>query len=295
MSLPESQLETWSHQGAVVTAKSTHELIRKALKEYEPLKKWSFDVFLQGSYKNDTNTRGDSDVDVVARLDSSFVSNTSSLSDYEKSLYKSAFSDASYTWQNFRADVLAALRTYFGFSEVDDTGNKSLKIKAGPNRLKADVIPCLQYRRYAYFRNISDQKYADGIVFYTMRERREVVNFPISHYDNGVAKNNQSATNGWYKPVVRVFKNMRKHLVEKQMLEKDVAPSYFVECLLYNVPSSLFGQSFQQSVAHTLRWLSTAELSKFTCQNERGPLFGPTPEQWSEEKARRLMIALMKL
>jgi hypothetical protein len=89
MPIPESQLETWSRQGAGVTAKNTHEAIRRALAADEDsrLRDADFEVYLQGSYRNDTNTRGDSDVDVVAQLNSTFVSNTAELSFGEQSRY----------------------------------------------------------------------------------------------------------------------------------------------------------------------------------------------------------------
>lgn len=35
MTIPKSQLETWSNQGATVTSKSTHESIRNALSNYD--------------------------------------------------------------------------------------------------------------------------------------------------------------------------------------------------------------------------------------------------------------------
>jgi len=35
MGIPESQLETWSHQGAVTTAEATHKSIRNALNSYK--------------------------------------------------------------------------------------------------------------------------------------------------------------------------------------------------------------------------------------------------------------------
>ena len=36
-----------------------------------------------------------------------------------------------------------------------------------------------------------------------------------------------------------MFKAARNRLVEKKMLTKSEAPSYFIECLLYNVPDGL--------------------------------------------------------
>lgn len=76
MAIPESQLETWSHQGAVTTAKTTADSIRNALDSYSS---WPdgiyFEVYLQGSYKNDTNIRGDSDIYDKANLDDFFCQN----------------------------------------------------------------------------------------------------------------------------------------------------------------------------------------------------------------------------
>lgn len=106
MPIPESQLETWSHQGAVTTAKATHESIRNALTaSTSPVRQLvangSVNIYLQGSYKNDTNIRGDSDVDIVVELNSIYYSN---LSEAEKQLL--ALTTATYNWHHFRADAL---------------------------------------------------------------------------------------------------------------------------------------------------------------------------------------------
>jgi hypothetical protein len=67
MGIPESRLEVWSNQGAIATAKATHESIRKALNaDTSPLKQKGLvegrdsEIYLQGSYKNTANIRGDS-------------------------------------------------------------------------------------------------------------------------------------------------------------------------------------------------------------------------------------------
>lgn len=78
--IPENQLDTWSHQGAVATAKATHEVVRRALTASNSMSQGpTYEVFLQGSYADDTNTRGDSDVDVVVQLNGSFLHNASDL------------------------------------------------------------------------------------------------------------------------------------------------------------------------------------------------------------------------
>jgi len=188
MAIPESQLEPWSHQGATTTAKTTYESIQSALSaSTSPIRHKDYDVYLQGSYRNSTNIRGDSDVDVVVQLNSTWQRDLSALSASEKANYHLSYPDATYVWNNFRTDMLNALRAYYGPSSVSE-GNKSIKLDGGSSRLPADIVVCLQRRQYEYFRNTQDQSYVEGIVFYTRRDNRRVVNFPKVHYQNGVTK-----------------------------------------------------------------------------------------------------------
>lgn len=135
--------------------------------------------------------------------------------------------------------------------------------------------------------------------FWTQRENRSVVNFPKEHYKNGAAKNDANRTNGNYKPIVRMFKNARSSLVSSGVISKDVAPSYFLECLLYNVPDHLFISNLQQSYIGIVSWLIEAFKSRsadsFTCQNEQTLLFGATEEQWTITDALELLEGLVHL
>jgi hypothetical protein len=306
MPIPESQLETWSHQGAVTAAQSTHGSIRTALAAGTSLvKEKAYEAYLQGSYKNDTNVRADSDVDLVVQLNSTFEYDLSALSPPESLLFHQNYPGvASYSWLNFRSDVLEALRAYYdetGFARfflgdsVVSEGDKAISVVRRSGRLPAHVLVCLHYRKYQHFYGAGSERYVHGVVFYTRSTKRRVINFPKPHYDNGVEKNARSRTNGWYKPIVRVFKNARTKLIERRIIQADLAPSYFLECLVYNVPDSMFGQSYQQSVYKTLKHLSSGLISNFVCQNQQMPLFGTTAEQWSEESARETVKALVTL
>lgn len=294
MSIPELQLETWSQQGATTTAQTTYQSVQTALRaDTSLIKYYDFDVYLQGSYRNTTNIRGDSDVDVVVELNSVFNSNVSSLTTDEVSAYHRSYSDASYTFGEFRSEVLASLMAYYGSAAVSE-GNKSIKVDSGTSRLPSDVVPCLEHRKYNYFMNTSQQSYVEGIVFYTRRENRRVVNFPKVHYENGARKKNDANTRGSYKPTVRMFKNARSRLVNNGVIESDVAPSYFVECFLYNVANDAFSGDYGDRYINVLSWLANADFDSFVCQNEQTPLFGDTPEQWSKGNAIELLAALIK-
>ncbi len=70
MSITERTLSRWSHHEAGTDFKEAHVPIREALDAHQGMSKFKYEVFLQGSYKNDTSLGGDCDVDVVVRLSS---------------------------------------------------------------------------------------------------------------------------------------------------------------------------------------------------------------------------------
>ncbi len=80
MAIPETQLETWSHQGAMATSRDTYATIKRALEDSKArYANRSFEVFLQGSYGNDTNIYAESDVDIVISCSDTFYRDVSAL------------------------------------------------------------------------------------------------------------------------------------------------------------------------------------------------------------------------
>ena len=55
MSIPEVQLETWSKVGSQTQSKETYATVRSALDDKTATYAGSIEIFLQGSYGNDTN------------------------------------------------------------------------------------------------------------------------------------------------------------------------------------------------------------------------------------------------
>jgi hypothetical protein len=292
MPISEAQLQTWSGHGATAGAKATHESVRTALEGATRLNGRSVEIYLQGSYRNDTNVRGDSDVDIVVQLNSTVGHDISRLSPQELGAFSTSYSDADYLWNHFRDDVLLILRNYYGNDAVT-AGNKCLTVAAGGGRLHADVVPAIEYRVYSSFIRPGLESYASGIRFHEQPSGRTIINYPKLHYEAGVAKN--GAAGGYYKPAVRLFKNTRTVCVEQGLLADGVAPSYFLECLLHTVPTNLFQASLQDTYADVVNYLHGSSFAGFTCQNGQTPLFGPTPEQWGEGRARQLIGALAQL
>jgi hypothetical protein len=62
---------------------------------------------------------------------------------------------------------------------------------------------------------------------------------------------------------------MRNKLVDDGKIKSGVAPSYYIEGLLYNVPNDKFGTSFGDSVASAMNWILQADKSKFVCANQQ--------------------------
>ena len=245
------------------------------------------DFYLQGSYRNDTNIRGDSDVDVVLEMTSAVKYDTSSLSQYDQGLVSASFQPAIYDWSDFRREALKALEGGFG-SRMVGQGNKSIKLKVDPPRLAADVVVCMEHRRY-----ISYSSYVEGITFWALRDKRWIVNYPKEHYKKGAAKS--ACTWDRYKRTVRMFKNARNHMESTGRIGADLAPSYFVECLIYNAPDSAFQPGFQETYCSIVNWMVESALDRLVCQNGQQWLFGSSPEQWSIGNAKAFASQLVSL
>jgi hypothetical protein len=97
-----------------------------------------------------------------------------------------------------------------------------------------------------------------GIAFWK-KDGTLIENFPKYHIDNGAAKNR--AANDLYKPTIRMFKNARTRLVETHDIPEGLAPSYCIECFLYNVPSASYTGSFQQIYCNVVNFLHSADLN----------------------------------
>ncbi|MGA2269052.1 MAG: nucleotidyltransferase [Bryobacteraceae bacterium] len=290
MPIPQSQLETWSHQGAVATSSAAYNSIRQALlKATSPLASRGVDIFLQGSYANSTNIYADSDVDVVVLYGSTFYKDLSALTPAQQQFHEALFPPAAYLWTHLRDDTLNALRSHYGNNSVT-LGRKSIKVQTGCGRRPSDVVPAVQFRRYATFVDRNNLTAHWGIQLFDV-SNNPIVNYPKYHIERGENKNQASRTGGQYKATVRIFKNLRNYLIDTHQLADRAAPSYFLECTLHNIPDHLFAGSFRDTVPAILSYLASNATGGFLCQNGVVPLFGNGPTQWSEAALRAFVQA----
>jgi len=264
--------------------------IRHALlKSSSPVANRGAEIFLQGSYANATNIYGDSDVDVIVLYENTFYKDMSALTPFQQQLHERLFPPATYNWSQLRDDVLQALRSHYGDGSVR-LGTKSIKVDTGSGRRTSDVVPAMQFRRYATLVDRNNLSAHWGIQFFDS-SNNAIVNYPKYHIERGQNKNEDSRTQGQYKPTIRIFKNLRNNMIDNNQLAEGVAPSYFVECALHNVPDHLFVGAYTDTVPAVLDYLLNTPYAGFLCQNGVVTLIGNGSTQWPETNYATFVVA----
>ena len=243
------QLIEWSYSG-----KSEYDT--KAYNRFREVVSNNFDIkeiFLQGSYANSTGALTSSDVDIVTICNGYYINSYDRKTDLGQLKY----------------DLYDAIEGFHNFHF--ELGKKTIKYLGSPKYSPVDILPCIHYTN----------RYGDsGIAFYDHSRNTVIFNYPKQHRENGMEKNKR--TYGSYKKTVRVFKNLRDCLVDEGKIGASVAPSYFLECLLYNVPDYHYKEYVPDSFLVVLEWLisNKGNAHNFRCQNEIQYLFR-TPNGWN--------------
>ena len=259
----QSQLETWSKYQQLDILTNTYNSVRNTILTLKLPNEERFEVpYLQGSYGNKTHIWSKSDIDIVVQLDSIFRSNLNL-----QAKANAGFLTAIYSLDLFVDDLYKFLVERYGYNYIT-LGNKTIKIKERFGRKAVDIVPCIQYRNYINPNN-ANSKFYEGIIL-----KNGIHNFPKIHMINGIEK--RAYTNNMYKKYIRIFKNFRKKI-------QGDFPSYFIECLLYNVPNSNFDITLTIGFENIINWLnSQTDWSKFICQNNITNLSGLESTQWQE-------------
>jgi hypothetical protein len=278
MPIPGTILGSWSQHHSTKASIQAHTSIRETLRRYNGwIQDITFDMLLQGSYKNAANLRRDSDVDLVIQLSRTIEPQVATLN--RSRLERDESHTIAYRkWQSFRDQKKNVLQRAYGTNAVV-SGRKSLKIARGRLPAAADVAVTIHCE--------------DGIAFFLPDEHRWIVSYPKQHYKRGLRK--ERATNNRFKRTIRMFKATRGYLIDNNQLQNDTAPSYFIECLLYNAPNEIFRRRLVDSYKSIVEYLSTTNLRLMKSQNGKRELFGSSPDLWSERKARRFIRALARL
>lgn len=267
----------------------TERAVREAIQDSSELSGRSVRVFAKGSYKNNTNVRLDSDVDVAVEFQEIFywdaTNEAAGMSGADLGITPYS---GSYPPDRFKDDVQRALVNRFGASAVD-RGNKAIHVREDRNSLSADVVPCFTYHRYDTVGSGSRFPYHQGIQIHPDSGAR-IENWPEQSYERGVAKNN--ATGRRFKRVVRILKRLENDMVEKGISAE--VPSFLVESLVYNVPNEGFrNYGYQANVGYVLAHLYNGTLEgggaeRWVEVNGLKWLFRST-QPWSKAQARTFL------
>ncbi len=190
-------------------------------------------IIHQGSHRNRTNVRADSDVDLAAVYTDSYFSDITALAFVDQEAHWNNLIPATYSFDQYKQDVHQLLQKEFGLLSVNRK-NKCIRVEGNTYRVPADVVPAFVSNRYGSPGSVSHE----GVGFIADNDSVVKHSFPDHHYASGVRKNDQ--TKNVYKVVVRVLKNARNEMVEKNLISKDLMPSFFLECLVWNAPEDCF-------------------------------------------------------
>lgn len=208
-------------------------------------------VYAKGSYANQTNVRADSDVDVVVEnrdlyYFEYFPRSSAPAPDPNRSPYIGRWNDE----KEWRTEVASALKNRFGPADVDTSGEVALTVaEVTGSRPSADVVPSFDFRRF----DSPDRRIVHRGSRVYKKSGGYINNFPEQQKTNGRAKDQR--TSGRYKKYVRALKNAENYLADAGVI-KDL-PSYFMECLVWNVPDQhlLQGHSLDEGFRATLAYL----------------------------------------
>lgn len=261
-------------------------VVRNAINAYAPFDLKDIQVFAQGSYRNGTNVRASSDVDVCVRcMDVCFTELSSGYTDASFGL-----TSATYTYAQFKDDVGLALASYLGDAAVS-RGSKAFDLHQNSYRVDADVVPTFEHRRYQVVEGRTS--YLSGTELRPDSGGR-IINWPHQNYENGTSKNIAIGTR--FKKLVRVLKRLRNDMAVAKMAVADPVPSYLIECLVWNAPKSAFSHddyadNLRAILAHIFTSTQTDEgCASWLEVNELKYLFRAS-QPWTRSAVNAFVIA----
>ena len=226
----EEQLTGWtgpSSDSEQEKQERTERMIRQAIDGHVPFKGCGLRIYAKGSYANNTNVRADSDVDIAVECtDVAYWGEATPGAHPSTTPYTGIW-----TPEKLRSELLSVLRATFP-SQVDASGSTAIKIHSGTARVDADVVPCFSYRHY-----FSSSTRPGTKIFKT--DGGDLVNYPAQQLENGIAKNTR--TGYAYKKGARLLKRIENAMAKDGTFRE--LPSFFMECLAFNCPDSVFGHS----------------------------------------------------
>lgn len=207
-------------------------MIKDGIDQHNILKYKDIEIFVQGSYANNTNVRMESDIDICVMLKDTFFSSYPE----GKSRIDYGFTQGSNNFTDYRSWVISAMTNKFGPDGIT-VGNKSIKIHSNSYHVQADVVPAFQYRNYSRDKQTDPLSFEEGIQFFSSKGEK-VINYPKIHIANGRRKN--KATSKRFKKMVRIFKRIKTQMKKEGWSVNKSISSFLISGFIWNVPNSIF-------------------------------------------------------
>lgn len=292
MKYSEETLKSWKNPASDTEEQrisNTINMIKSAIASCSDLDDLTMEVFVQGSYANNTNVRANSDVDVCVMLTSSFYTeypDGKSREDY-------GFTEGSIGFDEYKRHIQKAIVDKFG-SDAVTVGDKSLKIRSNSYHVNADVVVAIMLKDYNAIGSTDPNKYIEGTRFWSSNGAK-VTNYPKLHIANGIQKNNE--TNHQYKYLVRMFKKIRNNMVDDKVIDRDKISSFLTECLIWNVPNRIimgydtWTETIRQSIIYLFNAIKNNEHRQWGEVSERLYLFH-SGRKWTASEAQAFMKSM---
>jgi hypothetical protein len=287
------KLERWTNSDTAdqEEARDTQRAIRSELNEGSlngVSQGLDFTTYLQGSYRNTTMVYDSGDVDILVIRTDNYHADLSEVSNITTDIASAR--NPRQMFEEINEGVYRTLQAQYGARNVQ-RGEKAIEVESDTLPLGADVVPCLQYRRFWQRQPGNHMK---GIVFWTDNGAK-IVNFPRRHRILGEQYN--SWCDGKYKSTIRIFKNFRNYLVERQIIDKESIPSYFIECLISNVDTSTIAErdirDRVEGVLFQLELDAEDGFQGYTAQHGMEELFGNKTTQWNTNHAKEFIRSML--
>lgn len=283
-------------------ANRAERMITDAVRSSPALAERNFDVYASGSYRNNTNVRLDSDVDVAVVFRDAVYCRYPANGLPNRQLL--GYTDAKFTYAQTRDDVGRALVEKFGHFGVTE-GDKAFDVHANTVRLDADVGVFLEHRRFTGRQTPEGSWLYDRGVEMRSREKPDasIINWHQQHYEQGVARND--ATKRRFKRVTRILKRLRNEMVEGLDFDRADAArpmaSFLIECIVFNAPDSCFNlseDSFYPDVRAVISamWNATkddASADKLVEVSRMKTLFRDG-QSWTRDQVHRFLLHAWK-
>jgi hypothetical protein len=298
--LSEDQLRTWTrraYRDEDRRAEHAERVVARAVRAHPLLGQLPLAVYAKGSYKNNTNVRRDSDIDIAVEYQGIVFLSAAPGQDLGAAMvarslapYRGPLLDrlGLFDSARFKTAVAEALSTAFGPAGLSRS-NKVFTVSGGERYLPIDVVPCA-----ACDYHLAPDRWISGAIqlLPDRPTRGSLVNFPRQHHLSGMARN--VATAKQFKRVVRILKNLENLMVSDRVCEP--VASYLIECLVYNVPTECFayltrGDQVRSVLAHIAE-----ETSQVGCEwtwlevNGVRVLFGPD-QRWTRGDAHAFAVS----